>query len=317
MITQPSRNQILIVEDDPLSRSLIELYLEQEGYAYVSAQNGLEALELYNAHKFSIVVTDWLMPKMDGTALCRAIRNQTSDHYTFIILLTVQNSPEALVEGLEAGADDYIVKPIKPAELRVRLKGAQRILELERSLRQSLAEIRELSIRDPLTGAFNRGYLDQQLEHEIERAYRYRHPLSLILCDLDHFKLVNDTYGHHTGDEVLKRCVKNITRQTRNQIDWVARYGGEEFLIALPETDAAGCSVVAERMRGQVAASHDDAAVAVPAFSASFGTVTLLPDTLVRASAADLIQRADICLYQAKETGRNRVVAESPPHGEH
>ncbi|OGU14692.1 MAG: diguanylate cyclase response regulator [Geobacteraceae bacterium GWC2_53_11] len=316
MTLQNPPTQILIAEDDPISRSLLELYLDQEGYSYVSATNGQEALDLYNAGQFSIVITDWLMPEMDGTTLCRAIRSQTRDYYTFLILLTAQNSPKALVEGLEAGADDYIVKPINRAELRVRLKGCRRILDLEHSLKQSLAEIRELSIHDPLTGAFNRGYLDQQLEHEIQRAYRYRHPLSLVLCDLDHFKLVNDTYGHQVGDTVLQRCVHSITQSIRHQIDWVARYGGEEFVIALPETDTAGCSVVAERMRERIAFSPDDGKNSPLKISASFGTVTLVPDAqTLRTSAADLIQRADICLYRAKLSGRNRVVAETSAEG--
>lgn len=313
MTSQQPPIRILIAEDDPISRSLLELYLDEEGYPYVSAENGREALDLYNAEPFSIVITDWLMPEMDGTALCRAIRSQARSHYTFLILLTAQNSPKALVEGLEAGADDYIVKPINRAELRVRLKGCRRILDLEHSLKQSLAEIRELSIRDPLTGAFNRGYLDQQLEHEIQRAYRYCHPLSLVLCDLDHFKLINDTYGHQAGDTVLQQCVRNITQSIRHHIDWVARYGGEEFIIALPETDAAGCAVVAERMRERIAFSPDDTDESSLKISASFGTVTLVPDAqALRTSAADLIQRADICLYQAKMSGRNRVVAENP-----
>lgn len=315
-MNEQQQAQILIAEDDPISRTLLELYLEQEGYSFASAANGQEALDLYNTHRFSIVITDWLMPEMDGTALCRAIRNQTNDYYTFIILLTAKNSPEALIEGLEAGADDYIVKPVNPAELRVRLKGARRILDLESSLQRTLDEIRELSIHDPLTGAFNRGYLDQQLAHEVERAYRYLHPLSLILCDLDHFKLINDTYGHQTGDEVLKQCVQNISHSIRHQIDWVARYGGEEFVIALPETDAAGCSVVAERMRERIAFSPDGAVSSSLKISASFGTVTLLPESQpIRTSPADLIQRADICLYQAKQSGRNRVVADNSLHG--
>lgn len=314
MNLQQAKPQILIVEDDPLSRSLLEFYLEEEGYLFVSAGNGREALELFNANHFPIIITDWLMPEMDGTALCRAIRDQAGDRYTFIILLTSNNTPGALIEGLEAGADDYIIKPINPAELRVRLKGCRRILDLEASLKQSLAEIRELSTHDPLTGAFNRGYLDLQLEHEIERAYRYQHYLSLILCDLDYFKLVNDTYGHQTGDEVLKRCVQNIGSSIRHQIDWIARYGGEEFLIALPETNAAGCAIVAERMRKRIALSANGTGHSELRISASFGTVTLTPDPLaVRVTVADLIQRADICLYQAKQSGRNRVIAEAPP----
>lgn len=303
--------QILIAEDDSVARTMLELYLEQEGYNFVSVPNGEEALKQYNSNYFPIVITDWLMPKMDGIELCRSIRNQTNDRYTFIIMLTSKNSPESLLEGLESGADDYIIKPINPIELRLRLKGCRRILDLESSLKQSLTEIRDISLHDPLTGAFNRAYLDKQLEHEINRAYRYNHKLSLIMCDLDHFKLVNDTYGHQTGDIVLKRCVENITHSIRHQIDWVARYGGEEFIIALPETDAEGCVTVAERMRERISFSPNGEELSILNISASFGTVTLTPDeNAVRVSVADLIQRADICLYQAKQSGRNCVVAE-------
>jgi diguanylate cyclase (GGDEF)-like protein len=313
MIPQQPLSHILIAEDDPISRSLLEMYLKQEGYSCVSAKNGREALDLYNTQPFSIVITDWLMPEMDGTALCRAIRDHDEDHYTFIILLTSLNSPEALIEGLEAGADDFIVKPVNPAELRVRLKGCRRILDLENSLKQSLDEIRELSIHDSLTGAFNRCYLDQQLEREIQRADRYQHPLSIILCDLDNFKHINDTYGHQAGDQVLKRCVRNISQSIRNNIDWVARYGGEEFIIALPETDASGCKSVAERMRERIAFIPDGAEGSELKISASFGIVTIIPDLKsAQISAHDLIQRADVCMYQAKQAGRNCVVAEKP-----
>jgi diguanylate cyclase (GGDEF)-like protein len=302
---------ILIVEDDPLSRTLLELYVHQEGYPFITATNGREALEYFKISPFQIVITDWLMPEMDGTDLCRAIRGLAGDNYTFLILQTSRNSPDALVEGLGAGADDYIIKPTNPAELKVRLKGARRILDLEKSLRESLAELREHSIRDPLTGAYNRGYLDQQLEHEIQRASRYRHPLSLIMCDLDHFKLVNDTYGHQVGDQVLQRCVVTLRDSFRHKIDWVARYGGEEFVIVLPETDASGCQVVAERMRIMIAFCPEEEVNKTIRVSASFGTVSLLPDVEPNnRSASDLIQRADKCMYLAKQRGRNRVVSE-------
>ena len=310
--TTTRQPRILIAEDDPISRSLLELHLEMNGYPYVSARNGREALELFQREQFPVVITDWLMPEMDGTALCRAIRSLHSDSYTFIIILTSQSSQEALVEGLEAGADDYIVKPINPAELRVRLTGARRILDLESALKQSLAETHELLIHDPLTGAFNRGYMDQQLEHEVQRAYRYSHPLSVMICDLDHFKRINDTYGHQTGDKTLQRCVINLNKTIRSNIDWVARYGGEEFVIVLPETDAAGCSIVAERIRECVASDPDEGNQGAIKVSASFGTVTLLADSgQGRTTTADLLQRADMCLYQAKQAGRNRVVADA------
>lgn len=308
--------RVLIAEDDPISRSLLELHLEMNGYPYLSAGNGREALEMFQREQFPIVITDWLMPEMDGTELCRAIRDKASDSYTFIIILTSRSSQEALVEGLEAGADDYIVKPINAAELRVRLSGARRILDLETALKQSLAKTQELLIRDPLTGAFNRGYLDQQLEHEVQRAYRYRHPLSIMICDLDHFKRINDTYGHQAGDRTLQRCVINIDKTIRHNIDWLARYGGEEFVIVLPETDAAGCSIVAERIREQVAADPDEKDPGAIKVSASFGTMTLLPDSgQTRSTPANLLQRADLCLYMAKQAGRNRVVSETTESG--
>jgi two-component system cell cycle response regulator len=308
---ETSGHRILVAEDDPISRSVLERYLEQEGYSFVSANNGREALDLFNREFFSIVITDWLMPEMDGTALCRAIRGIPGDRYTYLILVTAQNTQETMVEGLEAGADDFIVKPIRQAELRLRLKGARRILDLEISLRKSLDEIREFSIRDPLTGAFNRRYLDQQLENEIHRAYRFKHPISIIMCDLDHFKSINDTYGHRVGDEVLKRCVTSISKSVRQNIDWIARYGGEEFVVTLPETDAEDCLVVAERMRKEIASAPADGTESIVRVSASFGAVTLqTAEGNAHSSAADLMQRADLCLYQAKQTGRNRVVGE-------
>ena len=311
MNSDPALPCILIVEDDLLSRTLLELYLQQEGYPFVSAVNGREALECFERSPFQIVITDWLMPEMDGTDLCRAIRSQADSNYTFLILQTCQDSPEAMVEGLEAGADDYIVKPINPAELMVRLKGARRILNLERSLQKSLAELREHSIRDPLTGAYNRGYLDKHLEHELQRARRYRHPLSLIMCDLDHFKLVNDTYGHQVGDQVLQQCVATLRNSIRHNIDWLARYGGEEFIIVLPETDADDCLVVAERMRSMIAFCPEETENGAIKISASFGVVTLLPDAdSGHRPGSDLIQRADKCMYQAKQRGRNQVVSE-------
>jgi len=303
--------RILVVEDDPLSCAMIEMYLEQEGYPCVTAPNGREALDLFKREPFPIVITDWLMPEMDGTALCQAIRGLNTDSYTYLILLTSQNSPDAVVEGLESGADEYIVKPVNPAELKVRLKGARRILDLEDALRKSLYEIRELSIHDPLTGAFNRGYMDQQLNHEVQRAYRYRHPLSVMICDLDHFKQVNDNHGHHAGDSVLRRSIGNITSSIRQNIDWVARFGGEEFVIVLPETDTAGCCVVAERIRERIElgpGAEDSGSIRIR-ITASFGTVTLVPGDEPTATPEQLLQRADRRMYLAKQTGRNRVVS--------
>ncbi len=303
-------HRVLVVEEDTPARGVVTALLAQEGYDFAVAGNGQEALDLYGQEFFPIIITDWIMPEMDGLELCRLIRTMNINRYIYIIMLTGQGSKDDLVIGLEAGADDYVIKPVHPAELRVRLKGACRILDLEASLKKSLTEIRELSIRDPLTSAFNRGYLDHQLAQEIKRAQRYVHPFSVLMCDLDHFKKVNDTFGHQAGDEVLKECVSRINDSIRRGIDWVARYGGEEFLIVLPETDYAGCQVVAERIRQLIALNPVDAFGCEIDITTSLGAATLIPTESRQAVQVEhFIGLADSCLYQAKTSGRNRVVA--------
>lgn len=298
--------RILIVEDDPADRAILASALRKGGYEFAVADNGQQAIDLYSQEFFPIIITDWMMPEMDGLELCRFIRSMKTKSYIYIILLTGRESRTDLIQGLAAGADEYLVKPLHFDELQVRLKGAQRILDLELSLKRSLCEVRELSIRDPLTGAYNRGYMDQQLLQELKRSFRYIHPLSIVICDLDHFKAVNDTYGHQAGDEVLKRCVATISATIRQGIDWVVRYGGEEFVIVLPETDQAGCSNVAERLRARIASQ----AIEVDGGVVSFGTVTVKPDeTNWSTPLEEVFHLADVCLYQAKQQGRNRVVS--------
>lgn len=307
--------KILVVEDDPVARGLLELYLETDGYDFTSVTDGKQALELFERYNFQIVITDWLMPELDGIELCRKLRAMGTEHYTYLILLTSQGSQSSMVEGLEAGADEYIVKPIHHPELRARLKGARRILELESSLKKSLEDIRELTIRDSLTGAFNRNFMDQQLAHEIRRAYRYEHALSVILFDIDFFKLINDTYGHQAGDEALRQCVVTVTGSIRNNIDWVARYGGEEFLVVLPETDMAGCHVVAERIRQQIELRVITYRAQEFRMTASFGAVTISPlSSQVPSTVDSVLHNSDTCLYQAKLEGRNRIISRQILH---
>jgi diguanylate cyclase (GGDEF)-like protein len=302
--------RILIVDDDPMSQALLKSALKKEGYGFAIARNGQEAIDLYSQEFFPVIITDWMMPEMDGLELCRLIRSMKLDRYIYIILLTGQNSKTDLIDGLEAGADEYIIKPIHTSELRVRLKGACRILELETSLKNSLAEIRELSVRDRLTGSFNRVYMDHQLSDEITRSRRYHRPLSVLMCDLDHFKNINDTYGHLAGDEVLKICVERMTSSLRHGVDWLARYGGEEFVIVLPETDRAGALLVAERVRERIAAEAVNYAGCEIAVTASFGAATLPPDERGAIQYMEqVLKLADTCLYQAKHAGRNRVVS--------
>lgn len=298
---------ILIAEDNAVSRKLLEKSLAKAGHEVVAAANGRKALEIFRETFFPMVLTDWMMPEMDGIALCRAIRNHASPGYVYIVFLTAKDSKDDIIAGLEAGADDYLTKPFHPAELMARLTTGKRILELERSLKVANEEIRILSITDPLTGSFNRGYMTSHLPEEINRASRYGHPLSLIMCDIDRFKNVNDSQGHLAGDSVLRLVVDFIHGALRKDVDWAVRYGGEEFLIVLPETDREGAWIVAERMRqmmGKKLIAMGDQEIAI---TASFGLASFDPGTEKEPSAEALIKEADQHLYQAKKEGRNKV----------
>lgn len=299
---------VLLVDDDPFMRRVLSDTLMEMGYAVVTAVNGREALELIGNGDYPLILSDRVMPEMDGLELCRNIRAAQKQQYTYIILLTSLDAQDSIVQGLEAGANEYLVKPVNPAELTVRLKTARRIIDLERSLKRSLEEIRALSLKDPLTGAFNRRYLDDRLPQEIKRAYRFERPLSILMMDIDHFKTVNDTYGHYAGDLVLKAATDALTGNIRGEVDWVARYGGEEFLIVLPETPTEGMMVVAERLRKIIAAlriEHEGREIAI---TASFGAANHLPVQQIPAvSPGQLIDIADRCLYNSKQTGRNKV----------
>jgi len=244
---------------------------------------------------------------MDGITLCKAVRNMQLDGYVYALLLTARDAKEHIIAGLEAGADDYLVKPVHEPELIARLNAGRRILALEHSLRVANQRNRILSITDALTGAYNRRYLMEQLPRECERCRRYGYPLSVLMCDLDHFKQVNDQRGHAAGDDVLQQFACRAQKFIRSNSDWIARYGGEEFLIVLPETSHDEGVIVAEKIRSLVASSPfstraGDAAVTVSFGIASTGPtgpdLTLTVDTLIRT--------ADESLYRSKLAGRNR-----------
>jgi diguanylate cyclase (GGDEF)-like protein len=301
--------KVLVAEDEKVSRMLLEKTLTKAGFQVTGVEDGLQAIELFKVDFFPIVLTDWVMPKMGGPELCRALRQMVTDAYVYIVLLTARDTKDDIVEGLKSGADDYLTKPFHPAELLARLNTGKRILNLERSLKKANAEIRLLSITDSLTGCFNRTYLNANLEKEMHRARRYKRFLSIILADIDHFKVVNDTYGHLSGDDVLRVFVDRLRSWTRKDLDWIARFGGEEFIIVLPETELEKAEDVAERLRSQVAAS----AIALPTgnsinITASFGVTGFSPNTdKWQLSQEEFIARADSLLYKAKANGRNRV----------
>jgi len=305
-----SAYSILVVDDDPVSRTLLERILKREGFNVITAQDGEEALRLFKAQYIPIVLTDWMMPKMNGVDLCRAIRQIETPGYVFIIIITAKDSRDDIVKGLEAGADDYVNKPFYPPELLARIKTGIRILELERSLREANEQIKRLSITDPLTGCYNRGYLMEHLPKEIKRAVRYLHPLSIAMTDIDHFKNVNDTYGHQAGDTVLRSFVELIRSSIRDGVDWVARYGGEEFVIVIPETELKCAEKMAERLRRKIETTEisigNDRRIKI---TASFGVVCFDPKEKKEMSTDKLIKEADKMLYEAKNEGRNRVKA--------
>ncbi|MEJ2055327.1 MAG: diguanylate cyclase [Calditrichaceae bacterium] len=250
---------ILIADDDIITQKMIQKMFTRKGYPVVSVGDGFAAWKILQEKYFPIVLTDWHMPKMSGIELCQKIRQANFPGYVFTILLTSRDSKADIIKGLEAGADDYLTKPLDYHELTARLKAAERILSLERSLQESneslknaLEEIKLLSITDPLTGAFNRRYMLDYMEIELKRSKRYKHSFSFIMCDLDHFKNVNDTFGHEVGDEVLAGFVKNLKEVIRDDLDLVFRYGGEEFAIVLPVTSISEAKILAERLRSHI-----------------------------------------------------------------
>jgi diguanylate cyclase (GGDEF)-like protein len=303
-------NAILLAEDDPVTRMLMTRFLKKAGYEVTAVSDGNEALSRMTQRYFPILVTDWEMPGMDGIDLCKAMRTLRLDGYVYALLLTARNAKEHIIAGLEAGADDYLIKPVHEPELIARLNTGRRILALEHSLRFANERNRVLSITDALTGAFNRRYLMDQLPRELERCRRYTAPLSVIMCDLDHFKLVNDEKGHAAGDDVLQQFVTRIQKSIRTPTDWLARLGGEEFLIVLPETGYQGALLVAEKIRAIVAESAFLTRAGNVPVTASLGSASTQkggPDLSLKVEL--LLRTADECLYRSKQAGRNRTTA--------
>jgi len=307
-ITQEGSAAILLAEDDPVTRMLMTRFLKKAGYEVDAVADGTEALEHMTKRYYPLLVTDWEMPEMDGIELCKAVRNLQLDGYVYALLLTARNAKEHIIAGLEAGADDYLVKPVHEPELVARLNTGRRILALEHSLRAANERNRILSITDALTGAFNRRYMMEQLPRELERCRRYGNPLSVIMCDVDHFKQVNDVMGHSGGDDVLQQFVWRMQKSIRATSDWVARIGGEEFVIVLPETGHQGAMFVAEKIRTLMNGVPFVTREGDVAATSSFGVASTErhgPDLVMKSET--LIRAADQCLYTSKQSGRNRV----------
>ena len=225
--------KILVADDDPISLRLMERTLQNDGYEVITAKNGLQAAQVLSSPGGPrLALIDWMMPELDGPGVCREMRSRHDDAYVYILLLTSKQSSEDVVGGLEAGADDYLTKPCHPAELKARLHTGRRVLQLEDKLVEGREEMRFKATHDALTLLWNRGGILALLRSELSRSAREKTPVSLLICDIDHFKQINDLYGHPVGDEVLQQVSTRLQDMVRPH-DCVGRYGGEEFLVVL------------------------------------------------------------------------------------
>jgi diguanylate cyclase (GGDEF)-like protein len=297
--------KILIADDDKVSRRLLEAKLSRWGYEVAITCDGNEAWEALRAEDAPrMAILDWMMPGIDGVEICRRMRRKSREPYTYIILLTALHRDEDIVTGMEAGADDYITKPFKTNDLRVRIRAGMRIIELQNDLIEAREALRERATRDPLTGLWNHEEILLILEREAARARREGCDLSLIMADLDHFKRVNDTHGHMAGDAVLRQTAVRIRASVRTY-DSVGRYGGEEFLVVLPGCDRDGVASLAERIRGRIGNKGMEIPEGMVRVTLSLGAATRDKETTVDVNS--LVRAADQALYRAKEKGRNRI----------
>jgi diguanylate cyclase (GGDEF)-like protein len=297
--------KILIADDSIVSRHLLDATLRKWGYEVVVACDGEEALALLQKDAApALAILDWMMPGMTGLEVCRRVRQRAREPYTYILLLTSKSQKEDLIEGMEAGADDYITKPFDQHELQVRLRAGTRLVDLQAELLSAREALREQATKDSLTHLWNRSSIFEILCRELSRGQREGSPVGVVMVDLDHFKNINDNYGHFAGDAVLCEAARRMQNGIR-QYDSIGRYGGEEFLILLSGCDEETSLSQAERLRkilAQVQMSIQETPVSV---SASFGVTTALPGQPW--TPEDLIHKADEALYLAKRLGRNRV----------
>jgi diguanylate cyclase (GGDEF)-like protein len=306
------RCRVLIVDDDEIVRAHLSAVLRKAHYDVQVAASAEEALRILEAAQCQIVLTDWQMPGMDGLALCRTVRLEHVEGYVYVMMLTVRESKQDMLASLAAGADDYIVKGSSNEEILARMEVARRITHLEFSLRLSNREHRRLSVTDALTAAHNRRYLMKYLPRELARAQRYNRPLSVLCCDIDGFKQVNDRLGHAAGDHVLQQFVLRAANCIRETSDWLARSGGDEFIIVMPETNLEGANCVAHKLRRVLSTPplivHDRPLK----ITVSIGVTTVATvSELSNASAPALLRAADQGLYASKQSGKDQVTASS------
>ncbi|MDZ8183863.1 MAG: PleD family two-component system response regulator [Nostoc sp. ChiSLP02] len=305
---QESRSLVLIVDDEPFIRTILRSFLEREEYQIAEARNGIEALIKFNELQPDIVLLDAIMPDMDGFECCTQLHTLESSKHTPVLMITGLDDEESVDRAFEVGAMDYITKPIHWPVLRQRVKRLIQQSQLQQKLEAVNLELQRLVTIDGLTEVANRRGFEEYLSQEWQRMKRDQRPLSLILCDVDFFKLYNDTYGHRAGDRCLIEIAQAIKDIVKRPGDLVARYGGEEFAIILPNTDTKGATHVAEKICDAVrtlAIPHRNSQVS-PYVTISAGFTTEIPQ--LNSDIEEIIAAADRALYQAKTAGRDRFV---------
>lgn len=299
--------RILVADDDAVSRRMMERILRRGGYDVVLAEDGRQALEkLVSPDAPRLALLDWMMPGLDGPSVCLEFRSHRERPYTYIALLTSKGAKEDLIAGLEAGADDYLTKPCHPEELKARLRTGERILQLEDTLVDAREEMRYKANHDALTLIWNRGAILAHLNSEIHRAQLEHAKVSLLLCDVDHFKRINDVHGHPVGDMVLQEIAAQLTGAIRPG-DAVGRYGGEEFLVILSDCGSESLRRRGEQLRQAVASGSFGGNLQGLSVSISVGAMTI-DGANIGLTPEFYLSQTDAALYRAKLEGRNRLV---------
>ena len=294
--------KILVADDSNVSRHLLSSMVKKWGYDVVSASDGAQAWEvLRQPDAPRLAVLDWMMPGLTGPQVCEMVRQKGGDAYVYILLLTGRTQREDVIEGMTAGADDYVVKPFDQQELKVRIRAGRRIVELQDELLSAREALLKQATHDALTGLKNRARIREILADQMKTAQQAGSPLGVIMLDLDKFKQVNDVHGHAAGDLVLIAASERV-QNVLDESDAVGRYGGEEFLIVAPKAPE-DLAALAERVRAAIAAEPVPSGAALLTVTASLGYASYCP----KVDAETLLRAADEALYRAKHQGRNRV----------
>lgn len=297
--------KILIAEDDPVSSRVLEVFLRKWGYEVVAVTDGSDALAILEADDAPrMAILDWMMPGMEGVEVCRRVRQRTGRPYIYVLLLTARGQKQNLLEGLNAGADDYLSKPFDAEELKARLRSGERIIAMQDELIAARDALHEQATHDSLTGLMNRGASIPLLTRELARGAREHRPVAIVIADVDHFKRINDSYGHLAGDAVLQDAAGRMMNCVRSY-DTVARYGGEEFLIVVPSASEDIAFRLAERIRRAIEATPIRTTAGNIPVTASFGVASCEADSAL--DVTTLLRLADAALYRAKSLGRNCV----------